>query len=95
MKTREDAIKAISQVEDPELGLDIWTLGLIYELEVKEDKPFIKMTFTTPTCPYAPQLVQEMKEKLIKAGFKEPEIEFIFNPPWQPSEEVKFLLGIA
>ena len=95
MKTKEEAIEAMKTVEDPELGIDVWTLGLIYELEIKDDKPAIKMTFTTPTCPYAPQLVKEIKEKLIKAGFKEPEIEFVFNPPWEPNEEVKFLLGIA
>ena len=94
--TREDAIKALRKVEDPELRLDVWTLGLIYQLDMKEDNAvFIKMTFTTPFCPYAPALVADLKAKLMEAGFQEPAIEFVFDPPWQPSDEVKMLLGLT
>lgn len=93
--SKEVAIEALKQVQDPELQLDVWTLGLIYEIEIKEKKPFIKMTFTSPGCPYAPELVFLIKSKLKEAGFEEPELDFTFDPPWQPSDEVKMLLGLS
>ncbi|MBI2140665.1 DUF59 domain-containing protein [Candidatus Woesearchaeota archaeon] len=93
--TKEDAIEAMKNVMDPELRLDVWTLGLIYGVEVKEQNAVsIKMTFTTPACPYAPQLVADLKGQLMEAGFQEPEIEYVFDPPWAPSDEVKMLLGL-
>ena len=51
------------------------------------------MTFTTPACPYAPQLVSDLEKQLRKAVFT-PELEFVFDPPWEPSDEVKDLLGL-
>lgn len=95
MPTKEEAIEALKRVVDPELQLDVWTLGLIYKVDVKEDKDiFIEMTFTSPMCPYAPMLVEDIKTKLQEKGFKEPKMEFTFNPPWEPSDEVKELLGL-
>lgn len=94
--TKEDAIEALKQVEDPELMLDVWTLGLIYKVEIKENNNlFIQMTFTSPACPYAPQLVEQIKIKIQEKGFKEPEMDFTFDPPWEPSDDVKMLLGLA
>ena len=93
--TKDAAIEALKKVEDPELGMDVWTLGLIYNLEVKEDKVFIRMTFTSPACPYAPQLVMQIKMQIQEAGFAEPQLEFTFDPPWEPSDEVKMLLGMS
>ena len=92
--TKEKAIKVFKNVEDPELNIDIWTLGLIYGFKIKKDNQIdIDMTFTTPACPYAPQLVSDLENKLRKAGFT-PELEFVFDPPWEPSDEVKDLLGL-
>ena len=92
--TKEKAIETFKKVEDPELQIDIWTLGLIYGFKInKENKIDIKMTFTTPACPYAPQLVNDLETQLRKAGFT-PELEFVFEPPWEPSDEVKDLLGL-
>ena len=92
--TKEKAIETFKKVEDPELQIDIWTLGLIYGFEInKENKIDIKMTFTTPACPYAPQLVGDLETQLRKAGFT-PKLEFVFVPPWEPSDEVKDLLGL-
>ena len=92
--TKEKAIETFKKVEDPELQIDIWTLGLIYGFEInKDNKIDIKMTFTTPACPYAPQLVGDLETQLRKAGFT-PELEFVFEPPWEPSDEVKDLLGL-
>jgi len=94
--TKEKVVEVLKDVQDPELQIDVWTLGLIYEIEVKEEnKPFIKMTFTSPACPYAPQLVAIIKTKLKDAGFGEPELEFTFDPPWAPSDDVKMILGLS
>ena len=94
--TKDSAIEVLKKVFDPELQLDVWTLGLIYGVEVKEEKKvFIKMTFTSPACPYAPQLVAEIKERLKEIGFIDPEIEFTFEPLWKPSDDVKMLLGLS
>ena len=94
--TKEKAIEALKQVADPELQLDVWTLGLIYEIKLTDgNNIFIKMTFTSPACPYAPQLVEEIKAKLKEIGFQEPKMEFTFDPPWEPNDEVKMMLGLT
>ncbi|MDP4012847.1 MAG: metal-sulfur cluster assembly factor [Candidatus Nanoarchaeia archaeon] len=95
MITKEQTIEIMKTCEDPELGIDIWTLGLVYNIEIKEETIKVTMTFTTPTCPYGPLMLEELKSKLEQLGFKEAEIEITFNPPWQPSEEVKEMLGVA
>ena len=91
---KDDAISALKLVEDPELFIDVWTLGLIYEIKVDHNDLYIKMTFTSPTCPYAPHLVADIREKLKERGFNNPELEFTFDPPWEPSDEVKMMLGL-
>tara|TARA_Y100000310_G_scaffold345701_1_gene468497 strand:- start:6826 stop:7143 length:318 start_codon:yes stop_codon:yes gene_type:complete len=89
------AIECLKKVEDPELNLDVWTLGLIYGIDIKDKNITITMTFTSPTCPYAPQLMAQIKYVLEDKGYKEPKIEITFEPVWEPSEEVKELLGLA
>ena len=83
----------LKTVMDPELLLSIWDLGLIYKLDVAEDKISIEMTLTTPLCPYGPALIDEVKQKLSLLA-KEVIVELVFEPPWQPSEEVKMSLGM-
>ena len=96
IKTKEDIIKTLKKVVDPELQIDIWTLGLIYEMKVWEgNKIHLKMTFTSPMCPYGPQLLEETKYTLRGAGFENPEIEITFDPPWQPNEDIKMMLGLT
>ena len=94
MLTKEQFIEACTQVEDPELHIDIWTLGLIYDAKYDDDDVWVKMTFTSPFCPFGPQIVEELKEKLKKNGASKVEIEITFNPPWQPSDELKEMLGM-
>ena len=95
MITKNKAIETLKQCHDPELGLDVWTLGLIYKLDIKGEDVNIDMTFTTPLCPYGPMLVGDVRAKLLDAGAKNVTIEIVFKPPWQPSEEVKDMLGIG
>lgn len=96
MPTRDQVIEVLKTVEDPEIFLDIWFLGLIYNIGIGEEgKIDIEMTFTTPLCPAGPQLVGEVKDKIMKLdGVKEVEVKVTFNPPWQPSDEVKSMLGL-
>ena len=92
MPTKEEAIAALKTVMDPELHIDIWKLGLIYDVDVKGESVHVKMTLTTPFCPMANPLMLSVKESLVKIGFKDPEVELTFNPPWEPNEEVRALL---
>ena len=94
--TKDKVIAVLKQCMDPELQLDIWTLGLIYDIKTGKDAIDIKMTFTTPACPYGPYLLEEIKHKLAtQLKVKNVEIDVVFDPPWKPSEEVKMLLGIT
>ncbi len=95
MPTKEEAIEVIKTVEDPEIRIDIWTLGLIYNIDVKEPETTdIKMTFTSPMCPYGPMIVEELKGIITTKGFKTLNVEVVFEPVWQPSEELRATLGI-
>ncbi len=97
MLTKDDVIEALKKVVDPELYIDVWTLGLIYNIDLLEDGILsIKMTFTSVACPAGPQLVQEVKEKTEELeGIKETHVEVVFQPPWTPSEDLKAMLGIG
>ena len=93
--TKKHAVTALKKVTDPELGLDIYTLELIYDIIIKnDDSVVIKMTLTSPMCPYGPSLMKDVKDKLKQKGFKNPEIDLVFEPMWVPSEKVKMLLGL-
>lgn len=87
-------IEVMKKVQDPELGLDIWTLGLVYDINAEGNNAGIKMTFTTPMCPYGPMIVAELKSGLKGIGIENPKIEIVFEPLWQPSEEVRNALGV-
>ncbi len=94
MITREQIIEVLKKVNDPEIMVDVWTLELIYDLKVENDKIDIKMTFTTPLCPYGPMLLEEIKQRLNELKPESVNIEVVFSPPWQPSEELRATLGV-
>lgn len=96
MVDKEKLIAALKDCFDPELQIDVWTLGLIYELKVSDGgKVDARMTLTTPFCPYGPALMEEVEGKLRAVeGVKEVHIELVFEPPWQPSDELRAMLGI-
>ncbi len=92
---KDKLIEALKTVYDPELHIDIWTLGLIYSVKVSKDTANIKMTFTTPFCPYAPVLMEEIENKVKKIkGIKQVNIDVVFEPLWKPSKELKAMLGL-
>lgn len=93
--TRDQVIEALKTVEDPELFLDIWFLGLIYSIEIDEGLVKIDMTFTSPMCPAGPLLLDKVKTAVgAIPGVTEVKPTVVFNPPWTPSEEVKALVGM-
>ncbi len=94
MLTKEELIPVFKECMDPELQLDVWTLGLIYNVDITENGIKILMTFTSPFCPYGPMMVDEIKEKIAAKGVKDVIVEITFEPPWQPSEELRETLGV-
>ncbi len=92
--TKEELIEVLKQCIDPELGIDIWTLGLIYNVDIKENAVHILMTFTSPFCPYGPAMIEELKELLASKGIREVDIQITFEPPWQPSDELREMMGM-
>ena len=94
--TKEDIVQKLKLVKDPEIEIDIWTLGLIYKITLEEDGVEILMTLTTPFCPFADALIAEVEKKVGELGYKEGEVrvELTFEPVWEPSNEVRMLLGI-
>lgn len=99
--TPELVYHVLQSVEDPEIHQNIVGLGLIYGVELNEalDKVGVKMTLTTPYCPYGPQLIQETKMCLLALpGIKEATVDIVWEPTWDPktmaSDEVKDALGL-
>ena len=92
MITRERVIEILQQVEDPELHMNLWFLGLIYGIDTDGHHVKITMTFTTPFCPYGPSLVDTVKKNVEKAGAETVEVEVVMQPPWKPSGDVKMIL---
>jgi len=94
MLTKDDVVEVLKTVEDPELLLDIWFLGLVYNITVEGSKVDIEMTFTSPMCPAGPMLIDQIKSRLSQKGASEVNVSVVFNPPWEPSDEVKAMLGL-
>ena len=94
----EKIVRVLKTIFDPEIPVDIYELGLNYDVFVKEDNDVqILMTLTTPNCPVAESLPQEVKEKIRELDeVNEVELELTFDPPWTRdlmSEEAKLELG--
>lgn len=93
--TKEHVIEVLKTIKDPEISIDIWTMGLIYNLTVEKNSVKIVMTYTTPFCPWGPQLNQEISDTLKeKLKIKNVEIELSFDPPYQMPADLRASLGI-
>jgi metal-sulfur cluster biosynthetic enzyme len=97
--TREDVFEALRQVEDPELGMDIVELGLLYDVEV--DGPNVKVThsLTSMGCPAGPMIQEDIHSVASSLpGVDKVDVELTWDPPWSPermSDDAKFILGIG
>lgn len=93
--SKEQVIEVLKTVEDPELLMDIWFLGLIYSIEIEEALVKIEMTLTSPMCPVGPQMVDQVKSKVAAMpGVELVDVRLVFSPPWEPNDEVKAYLGL-
>lgn len=91
--TKDDVIKALKTVEDPEIHLDIYSLGLIYDIAIGPDGIEILMTLTTPFCPYGEEIIASV-EKALKIFGVEVRVDVTFEPEWVPPEDIRIALGI-
>lgn len=92
--TKEEVLEKLKEVKDPELGIDIVTLGLVRNVTFVEDGIEVLMTMTTPFCPFADDIIADVEKKIrsLKAG--EAKVEITFDPPWEPPKELRDKLGI-
>lgn len=95
----DNVVLALKQVYDPEIPVNVYDLGLIYELIInKKHEAFIKMTFTAPTCPMADEVLSEVKKSVSDVpGITACEVELTFDPPWDQSmlsDEARIDLGM-
>jgi metal-sulfur cluster biosynthetic enzyme len=99
MPTREDVIDALRVVEDPELGMDIVELGLLYDAEVAGSSVKVTYSLTSMGCPVGPMIEQQISEVVSSLeGVDEVEAELTWDPPWSPermSDDAKFILGFG
>ena len=99
MATKEEVLEVLRQVEDPELGMDIVDLGLVYEVEVEGSKAKIIYSLTSMGCPAGPLIAGDIERTAREVeGVEEVEMELTFDPPWTPdkmSEDAKFILGFG
>jgi metal-sulfur cluster biosynthetic enzyme len=97
MVDEEEVTEALSNVIDPELGLDFVELGLIYGVEIDGGTVTVTFTLTTPACPIGPQVSEQMQEFVGEVeGVEDVVTNMVFAPPWSPdkmSEDAKFALG--
>jgi metal-sulfur cluster biosynthetic enzyme len=97
MPSAEAVEDALSNVIDPELGLDFVELGLIYGVDIDGSHVHVTFTLTTPACPIGPQVSEQIEEFVGELdGVDEVTSEMTFQPPWSPdkmSEDAKFALG--
>tara|TARA_Y100001935_G_scaffold209055_1_gene178747 strand:- start:137 stop:436 length:300 start_codon:yes stop_codon:yes gene_type:complete len=84
MSKKDKIIEEIRKIYDPELPVNIYELGLIYDIKVKDEKfVIIKMTLTTPNCPVAESLPKEVKEGVMQVeGIEDVDLELVWDPPW-------------
>ena len=94
-----EIVSQLKNIFDPEIPVNIYDLGLIYDIEIdEEDRVRITMTLTAPNCPVADSLLLEVKEKVETVeGVRGAEVNLVFDPPWDPSmlsDEAKLELGM-
>jgi FeS assembly SUF system protein len=94
-----DVVEALKSIYDPEIPVDIYELGLIYDVDVSEDgDAVITMTLTTPHCPVAESLPNEVELRVMSVpGIRDAVVNLVWDPPWDPSkmsDEARLELGM-
>ncbi len=98
MVTEQEIREELKQVSDPEIGMDIENLGLVYEVKIDGDRVYIKMTMTAPTCPVTPWILSEAQRVVENLeGVEAADVELVWEPPWNPdmmTDEAKEALNM-
>ena len=99
MPTRDEVYEALRQVEDPELGMDIVELGLLYDVEVDGKNVKVTHSLTSMGCPAGPMIQEDINRVAREVpGVEDVDIELTWDPPWTPermSDDAKFILGFG
>ena len=99
MATKEEVLEVLRQVEDPELGMDVVDLGLVYDVEVESATVKVTYSLTSMGCPAGPLIAQDIEGAVRQVeGVEDVELELVFDPPWTPdrmSDDAKFILGFG
>lgn len=99
MPTKDEVLEVLRTVEDPELGMDIVDLGLVYEVDVEESTAKVLYSLTSMGCPAGPLIAQDMDGAIRQVeGIENVDLELTFDPPWTPdrmSDDAKFILGFG
>mgnify|MGYP001476551102 FL=1 len=86
MNLKDQVISEIKKIYDPEIPVNIYELGLIYDVSVKDKDVSVKMTLTTPNCPVAESLPKEVKDSIIAIeGVGKVDLDLVWDPPWDKS----------
>jgi metal-sulfur cluster biosynthetic enzyme len=97
--TKEDVIEILRQVEDPELGMDIVELGLLYDVEIEGSKVKVIHSLTSMGCPAGPMIQEDIHRVVSEVPeIENVDIELTWDPPWTPermSDDAKFILGFG
>ena len=96
---KERVIEALKSIYDPEIPVDIYELGLIYDIDISEDgDALVTMTLTTPHCPVAESMPGEVELRVLSVpGIRDAEVKLVWDPPWDPSkmsDEARLELGM-
>jgi metal-sulfur cluster biosynthetic enzyme len=99
MPSKDEVVEALHQVEDPELGMDIVELGLLYDVEVAGRRVKVRHSLTSMGCPAGPMIQEDINRVAREVpGVEDVDIELTWDPPWTPermSDDAKFILGIG
>ena len=99
MVARDDVIGAIKTVYDPEIPVNVWDLGLIYNIDISDKEILITMTFTSPTCPMMEELMTQLKDVVQNVSGDTPVcVELVWDPPWdlsRMSDEARLELDLT
>ena len=93
----EKIVERLREVYDPEISLNVYDLGLIYNIDIQESIVNITMTLTSAFCPAADYIVEDIRQAVLSSGAPDVNIEITFDPQWGPdqiSEDGKLILGI-
>ena len=84
---KQDIINALKKVYDPEIPVNIWDMGLIYDIDIQPDLIVIKMTFTSPTCPMMEEMLVQVRDSVSSvAGHVPVRVDLVWDPPWDLSK---------